>query len=225
MSKMSMKLNLILILVVALIAFTASSTYAVPLNTRQDKDDDKDRDKDDNNDNDICKNSNLDKGDGTQNHDGYCVETVIGEIPDEDNMISTLIIEPADGSTIDANKKFRIETTSSNLITGFFTDPVKDYYVKPQELEDGKIKGHSHITIQKLEGNKKKPPNPKAFAFFKGLDQRAENGILSVNVDKGLPPGDYRICTIVSSFSHQPVVMPIAQRGSQDDCIRVKVRD
>src|ERR1043165_6305654 len=122
MSKMSMKLNLILILIVALIAFTASSTYAVPLDVRQDKGKGKGKGKD-NNDNDICKNSKLDKGDGTQNPDGYCVETVIGEVPDEDNMISTLIIEPADGSTLKADKKFRVETTSDNLITGFFTDP------------------------------------------------------------------------------------------------------
>ena len=88
----------------------------------------------------------------------------------------------------------------------------------------GKILGHSHITIQEIKGNKRKPLNPKAFAFFKGLDDPAENGVLSVEVESGLPAGDYRICTIVSSFTHQPVVMPIAQRGAQDDCIRIKVR-
>ncbi|PKK66469.1 hypothetical protein RhiirC2_627714, partial [Rhizophagus irregularis] len=166
----------------------------------------------------ICKNSKLDKGDGTQNPDGYCVETVMGEIPSVDNMISTLIIKPADGSTIEAKKKFRIDTITDNLISGFFSDPVKEYYVKPQQLKNGKILGHSHIIVQKLDDNRRKPLNPKVFAFFKGLDQPAKNGILGVDVNDGLPAGDYRICTIVSSFTHQPVIMPIAQRGAQDDC-------
>src|SRR5438045_4096314 len=102
---MSMKLNLILIFIAVLIAFTANSTYAVPMDKR--------RGKGKNNDNDICKKSKLDKGDGTQNPDGYCVETVMGEIPNDDNMISTLIIRPADGSTLKANKKFRVDTISN----------------------------------------------------------------------------------------------------------------
>src|SRR4051794_12237713 len=130
---MSMKFSLIIILIVTLIVFTASSTYAVPLdrrhnnknrnNNKNNRDNGKDDDKDNNNndDNDICKNSKLDKGDGTQNPDGYCVETVMGEVPNENNMISTLIIKPADGSTLKENKKFRVDTISDKLITGFFT--------------------------------------------------------------------------------------------------------
>ncbi|CAG8618680.1 14202_t:CDS:1, partial [Funneliformis caledonium] len=204
---MGIKINLFLILIIALISFLESSTHAVPLNIEKRQNDNKEN-------NDICKKSNLDEGDGTQNRDGYCVETVLGEVPDVDNMISTLIIEPEDGSTIPANEKFRIETISENLITGFFTDPIKEYYVRPQELDDGKIIGHSHITIQKLNNDKRNVPNPENFAFFKGLDEPAQDGVLGVNVDEGLPAGNYRICTIVSSFSHQPVIMPVAQRGT-----------
>ncbi|CAJ0760397.1 10774_t:CDS:2, partial [Entrophospora sp. SA101] len=101
------------------------------------------------------------------------------------------------------------KTKTSNLITGFFTDPNEKYYAEPQLLKNGVIKGHSHVTIQKLDGNNL--PDAKDFAFFKGLDQPDKNGILSVKV-KGLSPGDYRICTLVSSFSHQPVIMPVAKR-------------
>nr|CAG8445277.1 4059_t:CDS:10 [Entrophospora candida] len=39
------------------------------------------------------------------------------------------------------------------------------------------------------------------------------SGVLKV----GLSPGNYRICNLVSSFSHQPVIMPVTKRGSQDD--------
>lgn len=34
----------------------------------------------------------------------------------------------------------------------------------------------------------------------------------------GLPAGNYRVCTMTSSSNHQPVLMPVAQRGAQDDC-------
>nr|CAG8611831.1 14792_t:CDS:2 [Entrophospora candida] len=91
---------------------------------------------------------------------------------------------------------------------------ISKYYAEPQQLKNGVIKGHSHITIQKLDGNNL--PDAKDFTFFKGLYQPDKNGILSVRV-KGLSPGDYRICTLVSSFFHQPVIMPVAKHGSQDD--------
>jgi hypothetical protein len=60
--------------------------------------------------------------------------------------------------------------------------------------------------------------------FFKGLNDPAVDGTLSVVIPAGtLPVGLLRICSISGSESHQPVVMPVAQRGSQDDCIRVEV--
>jgi hypothetical protein len=168
----------------------------------------------------LCKNKKLTNG--KQVAGGSCSETIQGEIPSSDNMPSTLITEPRNGQTLKAGRSFTVTTKTSNLITGLFSDPIKQYYISPQQLENGKIKGHSHITIQKLDGDKL--PNAKMVAFFKGLDQRSKNGVLSTKVMGGLPQGNYRICTIVSSFSHQPVIMPIAKRGSQDDCIRIKVK-
>ncbi len=35
--------------------------------------------------------------------------------------------------------------------------------------------------------------------------------------------GLHRICTMAASSTGQPVVMPVAQRGAQDDCIRVTI--
>ncbi|CAJ0873337.1 1799_t:CDS:2 [Entrophospora sp. SA101] len=160
----------------------------------------------------LCKNKKLTNG--QQIHQGSCSETIQGEIPSVNKMPSTLIIEPINGQILKSRQSFRVKTKISNLITGFFTNPNEKYYTEPQQLKNGVIKGHSHVTIQKLDGNNL--PNAKDFTFFKGLDQPDKNGILLVKV-KGLSPGDYRICTLVSSFSHQPVIMPVAKRGSQDD--------
>jgi len=48
-------------------------------------------------------------------------------------------------------------------------------------------------------------------------------GGLTAAVAGGLPAGSYRLCTMTSSSNHQPVLMPVAQRGAQDDCIRFTV--
>ncbi|RIA98674.1 hypothetical protein C1645_748894 [Glomus cerebriforme] len=172
----------------------------------------------------ICKDDGLFPANGTQiRKQKTCVSLQIGEIPTADNMVSAIIIEPRNNQRIPSNQPFFVRTKISNLDTGFFSDPTIDYYQIPQTLNDnGQIQGHSHITIQKIDG--KSVPDPTVFAFFKGLNDKADNGVLSVNVTTGLPSaGLYRICTMNASNSHQPVVMPVAQRGSQDDCIRVNV--
>ncbi|KAG5458230.1 MAG: hypothetical protein BJ554DRAFT_1589, partial [Olpidium bornovanus] len=58
-------------------------------------------------------------------------------------------------------------------------------------------------------------------------DAAGADGTLFVDVPAGTlnTAGTYRICSMSGSFSHQPTVMPIAQRGAQDDCIRVNVGD
>ncbi|CAB4486041.1 hypothetical protein RhiirA1_411754 [Rhizophagus irregularis] len=171
--------------------------------------------------NNVCDISKKDLFNGTQNPNGECVTTVMGEIPSKKQMVSTVIRFPKNNDKIPANTAFTIRTKTINLITGFFDDPVKQYYIFPQTLDnDGFIQGHSHVTVQKID-NPDEPLNPEIFAFFKGLNDPADgNGELTALVEKGLPAGDYRLCTMVSSFAHQPVLMPVAQRGAQDDCVR-----
>jgi hypothetical protein len=174
--------------------------------------------------NNICDISQKELFNGTQNPEGSCVTTVMGEIPSKKQMVSTVIRFPKNNEEIKENTPFTIRTKTSGLTTGFFDDPVNQYYIFPQTLDNkGFIQGHSHVTIQKIE-NEDEPPNPEIFAFFKGLNDPADgNGELTAAVDKGLPAGDYRLCTMVSSFAHQPTLMPVAQRGAQDDCVRFKV--
>ncbi|CAJ0768506.1 10506_t:CDS:2, partial [Entrophospora sp. SA101] len=40
---------------------------------------------------------------------------------------------------------------------------------------------------------------------------------LSTTVDGGLSAGAYRLCTLSGTETHQPWIMPVAKRGSQDD--------
>lgn len=200
-------LNKSFIIITILVASMLADVFAVKVDTKS---------------KDVCKKSGLDIANGDQNKEGSCSQTFMGEIPNIDRMISTLIRFPANNEVITENKPFTIRTETTNLNTGFFSDPAKTYYKFPQALDkSGRIQGHSHVTIQKLNG--RGVPDPRIFAFFKGLNEKAKNGILTADVEKGLPAGNYRLCTMSSAFSHQPVLMPVAQRGAQDDCVRFKV--
>ncbi len=76
-------------------------------------------------------------------------------------------------------------------------------------------------------GANRKPLDARKIDFFKGLNQKSSDGLtLSLEIPAGtLSNGKYRICSITGSNSHQPVIMPVARRGSQDDCIRVNVKN
>jgi len=167
----------------------------------------------------ICKGAKL-KANGTQIRSGFCSSQIQGQIPDVSKMVSTLILAPRNNQKVVAGKNFTAVVAVKNFKTGFFSDAVNDYYDQAQTLDNGVIKGHSHITIQKLSGSS--VPDPTVFAFFKGLNLQAKGGKLEQVVILPLP-GSYRMCTMSSSFTHQPVIMPVAQRGAQDDCVRFTV--
>ena len=65
--------------------------------------------------------------------------------------------------------------------------------------------------------------DPKKFAFFKGLNNKAVGGALSADVTAGLPVGVYRLASINTAANHQPVIVPIAQHGSLDDAVYVRL--
>lgn len=86
--------------------------------------------------------------------------------------------------------------------------------------------GHTHVTVQDLGSslNPTKALDATQFAFFKGINDAGNgNGLLSAVVTGGLPAGNYRVCTMASSSNHQPVIMPVAQRGTADDCTKFVV--
>jgi len=151
----------------------------------------------------------------------------MGDIPAKTSMTSTVILNPpTGGQAIASDTTFNITLQVANLVAGSFTNADATYYAAPQFLSGGVIVGHTHVTVQDLGANL----NPTAaldatqFAFFKGINDAGNGkGLLSAEVTGGLPAGNYRVCTMVSASNHQPVLLPVAQRGSPDDCTKFVV--
>jgi len=150
----------------------------------------------------------------------------MGDIPAKTNMVSSIITFPQTGSQIPSDTTFTITVQMANLVAGSFTDADATYYAAPQSLQNGLVVGHTHVTVQDLGKNLNPTVAPDAtqFAFFKGINDAGNgDGLLSANVTGGLPAGNYRVCTMASASNHQPVLMPVAQRGTPDDCTKFVV--
>jgi len=153
--------------------------------------------------------------------------SAMGDIPAKSVMISSIITFPLAGSaTIESDTTFNISVQTVNLVAGSFTNADATYYAAPQALSGGKVVGHTHVTVQDM-GKSLNPTTPldaTQFAFFKGINDPGNGqGLLQATVTGGLPAGNYRVCTLTSASNHQPVIMPVAQRGSQDDCTKFTV--
>ncbi|KAL6308847.1 hypothetical protein BKA93DRAFT_481617 [Sparassis latifolia] len=158
---------------------------------------------------------------GQQITTGSCNPAPMGIIAATTNMPSAKFVFPANGATIPANQNFTIQMAVSNFDTGFFVNAEKNYFAGPQVVNSaGNIQGHSHVVIEKLTSlNQTTPTQPTIFAFFKGMNEAAQNGVLTATVTNGLPAGDYRLASINSAANHQPVLVAIAQHGTLDDMI------
>jgi len=160
---------------------------------------------------------------GKQIRSGSCNPAPMGDIPSTDKMPSSKFVTPKNLQNFRPNTAFTIKMSVNNLDTGNFVNPNTNYYAAPQQLNDqGTILGHSHVVIEKINSiDQTTPTDPNVFAFFKGLN--ADGDVLSTTVDKGLPAGTYRCCSINTSSNHAPVVVAVAQRGSTDDCVYMTV--
>jgi hypothetical protein len=151
----------------------------------------------------------------------------MGDIPAKSAMVSSIITFPLPGSaTIESDTTFNITVQMANLVAGSFTNADATYYSAPQQLSGGKVVGHTHVTVQDM-GSSLNPTSaldPTQFAFFKGINDAGNGkGLLTAQVTGGLPAGHYRVCTMASASNHQPVLMPVAQRGTPDDCTKFTV--
>ncbi|KAH7129599.1 hypothetical protein B0J13DRAFT_588468 [Dactylonectria estremocensis] len=163
---------------------------------------------------------------GVQIQSGSCNGIPMGRIPAASNMISAMITNPKTGDALMSGTTFNIQVQTSHLRAGTFVNPTTNYYTAPQDLDgNGDIIGHCHVTIQDIGSlQSTAPPDPSQFAFFKGIDDDGNGqGLLQAVVDGGLPAGVYRVCTMIAAANHQPVTMPVAQRGAQDDCTKFEV--
>jgi hypothetical protein len=121
----------------------------------------------------------------------------MGEIIPQANMPSAKITFPPNGGTFPADQSFTFQMAISNMITGNFVNAQTNYYGAPQFLQGNVVVGHTHVTVQALPDIKTTEPlDPTVFAFFKGINNAAQNGVLTVDVTNGLPAGAYRFCTV-----------------------------
>ncbi|KAH8711186.1 hypothetical protein HC256_008002 [Beauveria bassiana] len=164
---------------------------------------------------------------GAQVRQGSCNGIVMGNIPAVEKMVSSVFVQPQNGDNLPPKQEFDIQVQMANFAPGTFTNATSNYYSAPQDTNgQGFIIGHTHVTVQDTGRglNPQQPLNPQEFVFFKGINDAGNGqGLLSAKVAGGLPPGNYRLCSMASAANHQPVLMPIAQRGAQDDCVRFTV--
>ncbi|TVY88679.1 hypothetical protein LAWI1_G006922, partial [Lachnellula willkommii] len=164
---------------------------------------------------------------GLQITTGSCNGITMGDIPAKTAMVSSVIINPqTGGQAIASDTSFNITVQMANIVAGQFTNADATYYAAPQALQGGQVVGHTHVTVQDM-GKSLNPTtalDATQFAFFKGINDAGNGkGLLTAAVTGGLPAGNYRVCTMASAANHQPVIMPVAQRGTADDCTKFTV--
>jgi len=171
---------------------------------------------------------NLPITNGKQIATGSCNPAPMGAIPSKDNMPSAKFIFPPNGDTSIVEKTaFNISMAIKNFLTGHFVNAEENYFAAPQQLNNqGQIIGHSHVVVEQISSlGQTTPTDPKKFTFFKGLNAAADGrGILTAAVTDGLPAGFYRLSSINTAANHQPILVPIAQRGSLDDAVYFTVK-
>jgi len=163
---------------------------------------------------------------GLQITTGSCNGIPMGQLPAKTAMVSSIILNPKTGVSVPSDTTFNITVQMANLAAGQFTNADATYFSAPQTLTNGIVSGHTHVTVQDLGGslNPSGALDATQFAFFKGINDAGNGqGLLSAIVTGGLPAGNYRVCTMASAANHQPVIMPVAQRGTADDCTKFVV--
>nr|VWO97146.1 Non-specific serine/threonine protein kinase (EC [Ganoderma boninense] len=170
---------------------------------------------------------NLPITNGQQITTGSCNPAPMGVIAAQSNMPSAKFVFPKNGQTIAANQDFTIQMAIQHLNTGAFVNPNENFFAAPQTVaSNGDITGHSHVVVEALTAlDQTSPLDPTKFAFFKGLNSAAQNGVLSADVAGGLPAGVYRLASINSAANHQPVLVAVAQHGSLDDMVYFTVSE
>uniref|UniRef100_A0A0K3CKM7 FGENESH: predicted gene_7.7 protein n=1 Tax=Rhodotorula toruloides TaxID=5286 RepID=A0A0K3CKM7_RHOTO len=164
---------------------------------------------------------------GNQVKTGSCNAVPMGIIAAQTKMPSCKFVNPKNLDTIPANQDFEVQMAINNLVTGNFVNAQQNYFAAPQNVDqNGVIIGHSHVVIEPVDSlTTTTVSDPTQFAFFKGLNDAAQNGILSATVTGGLPAGTYKLSSINSAANHQPALVGVAQHGSLDDAVYFTVAD
>jgi hypothetical protein len=173
----------------------------------------------------FCLTVNKPITNGQQIKTGSCNPAPMGVIAATTNMPSSKFQSPVNGQDLTPNTSFNINMAVNNLVTGNFVNADANYYSAPQQVNaQGDIIGHTHYTVQAIPSfTSTQPLDPNTFAFFKGVNSAAVNGVVTEPVTGGLPAGFYRCCSINTDANHAPVLVAVAQHGSLDDCVYFSV--
>ncbi|KAK7466368.1 hypothetical protein VKT23_005095 [Stygiomarasmius scandens] len=169
--------------------------------------------------------SNLPIANGQQLSTGSCNPAPRGVSPSVDNMPSTKFTFPRNGGTLKAGDPFTISIATQKLETGFYTNFRKTFLAAPQQISsDGLVFGYYTIVIDELSSpDQTTPTDPKQFVFWRVLFRLARSGVVTVDVDTGLPAGDYRLTATPYAANHQPIFSPVQQHGFFGDVIYFNV--
>ncbi|KAK7038283.1 hypothetical protein R3P38DRAFT_541993 [Favolaschia claudopus] len=156
---------------------------------------------------------------GQQLVGGSCNPAPMGLIPSSENMPSVLISRLFKDSTIQANTTFPVDLSVRNFQGGFFASFSGSFQAAPQTLDGtGNIIGNFHIVIDELDAlDSTVPTDSQKFVFFNVIQDAVSDGEISTNVTNGLPEGYYRMTVTPRAANHQPVLVPLVQRGSVND--------
>jgi len=175
----------------------------------------------------FCLTVNKPITNGQQITTGSCNPAPMGVIASSSNMPSSKFAFPKNFDTIKSNTPFTVSMNIQHLETGNFVNAASNYYAAPQQVNAaGDVIGHSHFVIEEIESlSATNVTDPTHFAFFKGVNEVAQNGVLTADVTAGLPAGFYKMSSINAAANHQPVLVAIAQHGGLDDCVYFTVSD
>ncbi|ESK93373.1 hypothetical protein Moror_1784 [Moniliophthora roreri MCA 2997] len=164
--------------------------------------------------------------DGRQITTGSCSTTPLGVIPPQDLIPSHKFQIPRNGDSLYPNTPFIIKLNFHNMKQAI-TDPLTRYLSAPQQIDSGgRILGYSRIVVEAVDSiDQTTPTDPKKFAFSTALSTIAEDGSLMTNVTEGLPAGSYRLSSIALTANHQPILLPVAERGAVNDAVYFTVGD
>ncbi|TNY20563.1 hypothetical protein DMC30DRAFT_416832 [Rhodotorula diobovata] len=131
---------------------------------------------------------------GQQVTGGSCNAVPMGVIAAQNKAPSCKFTNPKNLDVIPPNQDFTITMAIKNLQTGNFVNAQQNYFSAPQATNDqGIIIGHSHVVVEQIDSlTSTTVTDPTKFAFFKGLNEPANNGVLSATVAGGLPEGVYK---------------------------------
>ncbi|KAL0956764.1 hypothetical protein HGRIS_002883 [Hohenbuehelia grisea] len=169
---------------------------------------------------------NLALTNGTQLQTGSCNPVPIGMIPPSDHMPSVKFVFPTYGEDVNPNQPFEIKIAVRNLETGFNANTQTNFLSAPQQIDSSSknIQGAVRIAIEQIASFRQKTPtDPRVFSFFKTIQDKAQDGVLSANITGGLTVGVYRISSMVTTTNRAAPYLPILAHGSTDDAVYITV--